>query len=98
MEENIFSLSPMDKERFGVEIGKVFITKPDLVESVLEDAAAKQAKMIIARCKAENMTAAQELEKTRLLSDGYPGVLHLSSPTKTQSSGNPRLYHQILFH
>jgi GNAT superfamily N-acetyltransferase len=63
MEENIFSLSPMDKERFGVEIGKVFITKPDMVESVLEDAAAKQAKMIIARCKAENMTAAQELEK-----------------------------------
>jgi len=58
-----FSISPLEKERFGIVTAKVFVKDLQLIDQILNEALINNVDLIIARSYASSINIAQELEK-----------------------------------
>jgi GNAT superfamily N-acetyltransferase len=56
-------LSPIDEERFGVRTASASVAGPDAIPQVLADCRSHAVAFLIARCAAQDLTAAQALER-----------------------------------
>lgn len=56
-------LSPLDEERFGIVTAKAVVRSASEAALVMDEARALDAALLIVRCPAEELKAAQELEK-----------------------------------
>lgn len=61
------ALSPLDEERFGVRTAKAFAVTAARLPAVLEFCRARAVRLLIARCRADDLEAAQAMERAGFL-------------------------------
>ena len=60
-------MSAVDEQCFGVRIARATMVQPDDVDAVLDFCRTQKVKMVIARCKTEDLAAAQRMEREGFL-------------------------------
>lgn len=58
-----FWISPLDKMRFGIDTGKVYLSEKAHVQQALLEAKEKQIELLVARCKVNDLGVVQEMER-----------------------------------